>query len=93
LKHDISILDIISNLAGANKFLLTDAPSHKKLRKVVADQMRAAILNEYYKPGEWLRQERLAPTRLIHAAGAECRRHTACNENLRQKLLDLEFLD
>jgi len=55
--------------------------------------MRAAILNEYYKPGEWLRQERLAPTRLIHAAGAECRRHTACNENLRQKLLDLEFLD
>jgi DNA-binding GntR family transcriptional regulator len=30
------------------------------LRNVVAEQMRAAILNGYYKPGEWLRQERLA---------------------------------
>jgi DNA-binding GntR family transcriptional regulator len=40
--------------------LLTDTPSHKQLRNVVADQMRAAILNGHYKPGEWLRQERLA---------------------------------
>jgi DNA-binding GntR family transcriptional regulator len=40
--------------------LLTDAPSHKQLRNVVAEQMRTAILNGYYKPGEWLRQERLA---------------------------------
>jgi DNA-binding GntR family transcriptional regulator len=34
--------------------------SHKQLRNVVADQMRNAILNGQYKPGEWLRQERLA---------------------------------
>jgi len=40
--------------------LLTDTPSHKQLRNVVAEQMRAAILNGHYKPGEWLRQERLA---------------------------------
>ncbi len=42
------------------KSLLTDTPSHKQLRNVVAEQMRAAILNGHYKPGEWLRQERLA---------------------------------
>lgn len=40
--------------------MLTDVPSHKQLRNVVAEQMRAAILNGHYKPGEWLRQERLA---------------------------------
>ncbi len=40
--------------------MLTDTPSHKQLRNVVAEQMRAAILNGHYKPGEWLRQERLA---------------------------------
>jgi len=40
--------------------LLTDTSSHKQLRNVVAEQMRAAILNGHYKPGEWLRQERLA---------------------------------
>jgi DNA-binding GntR family transcriptional regulator len=40
--------------------LLSDVPSHKQLRNVVAEQMRAAILNGHYKPGEWLRQERLA---------------------------------
>jgi DNA-binding GntR family transcriptional regulator len=40
--------------------LLTDIKSHKQLRNIVAEQMRAAILNGYYKPGEWLRQERLA---------------------------------
>ncbi len=40
--------------------MLTDTKSHKQLRNVVAEQMRAAIFNGYYKPGEWLRQERLA---------------------------------
>ena len=40
--------------------MLSDVPSHKQLRNVVAEQMRAAILNGHYKPGEWLRQERLA---------------------------------
>ena len=40
--------------------MLTDTPSHKQLRNIVAEQMRAAILNGHYKPGEWLRQERLA---------------------------------
>ena len=40
--------------------MLTDAPFHKQLRNVVAEQMRAAILSGHYKPGEWLRQERLA---------------------------------
>jgi len=40
--------------------LLTDTASHKQLRNVVAEQMRAAILSGHYKPGEWLRQERLA---------------------------------
>lgn len=34
--------------------------THKQLRNVVADKMRAAILEGQYKPGEWLRQERLA---------------------------------
>jgi DNA-binding GntR family transcriptional regulator len=40
--------------------LLTDIKSHKQLRNIVAEQMRAAILSGHYKPGEWLRQERLA---------------------------------
>ncbi len=40
--------------------MLTDTASHKQLRNVVAEKMRSAILNGYYKPGEWLRQERLA---------------------------------
>jgi len=34
--------------------------SHKQLRNVVADQIRAAILEGRFKPGEWLRQERVA---------------------------------
>ncbi len=34
--------------------------SHRQLRNVVAEKMRTAILNGDYKPGEWLRQERLA---------------------------------
>lgn len=35
-------------------------PSHKQLRHVVAEQLRLAILEGRYPPGEWLRQERLA---------------------------------
>jgi DNA-binding GntR family transcriptional regulator len=34
--------------------------SHRQLRNLVADRLRAAILNGDIKPGEWLRQERLA---------------------------------
>ena len=33
---------------------------HKQLRNVVAERMRSAILEGYYKPGEWMRQERIA---------------------------------
>jgi len=33
---------------------------HRQLRNVVADQMRTAILEGQYKPGEWMRQERIA---------------------------------
>ncbi|MBM3130926.1 MAG: GntR family transcriptional regulator [Chloroflexi bacterium] len=33
---------------------------HKPVRRVVADQLRAAIQHGQLKPGEWLRQERLA---------------------------------
>ena len=40
--------------------MLIDTKSHKQLRNIVAEQMRAAIFNGYYKPGEWMRQERLA---------------------------------
>lgn len=40
--------------------MLTDTPAHRQLRNLVADQLRAAILEGRYKPGEWLRQERLA---------------------------------
>jgi DNA-binding GntR family transcriptional regulator len=39
--------------------MLNSAP-HKQLRHVVADQLRNAILEGQYKPGEWLRQEHLA---------------------------------
>lgn len=35
-------------------------PAHRQLRNVVADRMRDEILNGRYKPGEWLRQERIA---------------------------------
>lgn len=34
--------------------------SHKQLRSHVADRLRAAILDGELKPGDWLRQERLA---------------------------------
>ena len=37
-----------------------DNSAHKQLRNVVADQVRSAILEGRYKPGEWLRQERIA---------------------------------
>jgi DNA-binding GntR family transcriptional regulator len=33
---------------------------HRQLRNLVADRLRAAILNGEIKPGEWLRQEKLA---------------------------------
>jgi len=34
--------------------------THKQLRNFVADQLRAAILEGHFKPGEWLRQEKVA---------------------------------
>lgn len=34
--------------------------NHRQLRNVVADRLRSAILEGFYKPGEWLRQEKLA---------------------------------
>ncbi len=34
--------------------------SHHQLLNVVADQIRTAILEGYYKPGAWLRQEHIA---------------------------------
>lgn len=37
-----------------------DTQSHKQLRNVVADRMRTAIREGQYKPGEWMRQERIA---------------------------------
>ena len=40
--------------------MLNELPSHRQLRKLVADQLRAAILDGHFKPGEWLRQERVA---------------------------------
>ncbi len=40
--------------------LTTDLPTHRQLRNLVADQLRRAILEGRYKPGEWLRQEKLA---------------------------------
>ena len=40
--------------------MLNNPSSHKQLRHVVADQLRNAILDGQYKPGEWLRQEHLA---------------------------------
>ncbi|MEP0804357.1 MAG: GntR family transcriptional regulator [Chloroflexota bacterium] len=39
--------------------MLTDPPP-RQLRAFVAEQLRTAILEGRYKPGEWLRQERLA---------------------------------
>jgi DNA-binding GntR family transcriptional regulator len=39
---------------------MDESPPHRQLRKLVADKLRSAILNGEIKPGEWLRQERLA---------------------------------
>lgn len=40
--------------------MLKELAPHRQLRKLVADQLRTAILDGRIKPGEWLRQERLA---------------------------------
>ncbi len=40
--------------------MFTELTTHRQLRNLVADQLRAAILEGRYKPGEWLRQEKLA---------------------------------
>ena len=37
-----------------------ELPTHRQLRKLVADRLRNSILNGRYQPGEWLRQEKLA---------------------------------
>ncbi len=37
-----------------------ETATHKQLRNHVADQLRAAILEGRFKPGEWLRQEKIA---------------------------------
>jgi len=40
--------------------MLPSASSHRQLRNIVAEQIRAAILEGRYKPGQWLRQEQIA---------------------------------
>lgn len=40
--------------------MFEEITSHRQLRKLVADQLRAAILEGRIKPGEWMRQEKLA---------------------------------
>lgn len=35
-------------------------PTHRQLRHYVTEKLRQAILEGQYKPGEWLRQERIA---------------------------------
>jgi len=40
--------------------MFADMTSHRQLHHLVASQLRTAILEGRYKPGEWLRQERLA---------------------------------
>lgn len=40
--------------------MFEELASHRQLRKLVADQLRNAILEGRLKPGEWLRQEKLA---------------------------------
>ncbi|MBP7694552.1 MAG: GntR family transcriptional regulator [Anaerolineales bacterium] len=39
---------------------MTTNTDHRQLRRVVADRIRAAILDGTHRPGAWLRQERLA---------------------------------
>src|SRR5450830_532587 len=38
----------------------TGGPSHRQLAQLVSDSVRSSILEGRIKPGEWLRQERLA---------------------------------
>jgi DNA-binding GntR family transcriptional regulator len=38
----------------------SETATHKQLRNLVADQIRAAIFEGKFKPGEWLRQEKIA---------------------------------
>lgn len=40
--------------------MFEELPSHRQLRKFVADQIRTAIFDGRFRPGEWLRQERVA---------------------------------
>ena len=40
--------------------MFEEITSHRQLRKLVAEQLRTAILEGRFKPGEWLRQEKLA---------------------------------
>lgn len=40
--------------------MIEEITTHRQLRKLVAEQVRSAILEGRYKPGEWLRQEKLA---------------------------------
>jgi DNA-binding GntR family transcriptional regulator len=40
--------------------LQSNAVSHKQLHHIVTERLRMAILNGQFKPGEWLRQQRIA---------------------------------
>lgn len=40
--------------------MIEEITTHRQLRKLVAEQLRTAILEGRFKPGEWLRQEKLA---------------------------------
>lgn len=40
--------------------MMEEITTHRQLRKLVADKLRNAILERRFRPGEWLRQERLA---------------------------------
>ena len=54
---DLSILYLISHTLVTSR---TKATTHKQLAHHVADRLRAEILEGRVRPGEWLRQERLA---------------------------------
>jgi DNA-binding GntR family transcriptional regulator len=45
---------------SGNMTLQEDAGRHKQLRRFVSEQLRKAILNGDFGPGEWLRQKRIA---------------------------------
>lgn len=53
-------LDIRYYILYQSMLMLDELTSHRQLRKLVADQLRTAILEGRFKPGEWLRQEKLA---------------------------------